>query len=549
MLRFLPVGYRRFATKFPRFTMSLVRHPWRAGASGVAVVACVVAASILVPRVFADCGPGMVENGTVDACVGVDLAGGPFTGDDPPRMRALESQIQASNDEVSDDYVSIVLLLDMSPMSDVDTENYPDLYSEIEGAVTAVWQANHTAGVYGKLPKIKLFLGNMGSLYGAWSTAVDQITAMRAANHITSVIGLGQSTDATRAASAKIVADAKLPVIGATVSGDTMNDLPGSTQLNDGFFRIPATNTATVAVAARYLATIEPDQSKIVIIHDKAKGDDYVQTLGKAAISDMPRAYQLPYTSPGSVPPGLQRDQELIQQFIPVDQNACAVNPTVVYFAGRGEDLGGFLESWTQSGTVCATNPLTVITGDDGEAAINETEVRQAATHGVRVLFTAEASPDEWGACSNNAAQKSYDTFQAAFTGEPDVCDGQRVTADDKTAPLSFGPRDLEGGEGILTHDAMVVAVTAARKADLGQDPGNGGIVVSAPDIQKGIIEEMCSRNAVLGASGWIEYSQNDPGNAIDRPVPIVQIDHDGSTRTVWNPSNTAAEQNPNPNC
>lgn len=216
------------------------------------------------------------------------------------------------------------------------------------------------------------------------------------------------------------------------------------------------------------------------------------------------------------------------------DQNVCSIAPTVVYFAGRGVDLGAFVQTWTQGGTPCANGKLTVVTGNDGGAAINEPNLRQAVRGGhVQVLFTSPASLDEWGPCDGSTEHAAYDTFQAVFTGQPDVCAGQSVQADDGTAPLAFGLPDLRTGEAILAHDAMVVAVTAARRAA----GGSAATVVLAPLSQIGFIEEMRCTNAILGASGRIEYSpdQAQYGNPVDKPVPIVEIRADGSTATVWN--------------
>jgi hypothetical protein len=442
---------------------------------------------------------------------------------------------------MSQDYVSIVLLMNMSPIAGVDTRSYSDVYPDIEGALTGVWRANHTTAVQGSLPKVKLFLGNMGSQYAGWSEAVDQIKANAAANHITAVIGLGQSVDATRAAAAKIASEARLPVIGATVTGDTMNFLPNSTTRNSGFFRVAPTNTDTVAAASRYIAGIEPNQTRVAIVQDNALGDDYNQTLGKAADKDMPSAHQFPFTSPTTMPPGIKRNEELIQQFSFLDQNVCSVTPTVIYFAGRGADLGAFVQTWTQAGTPCSARDITVVTGDDGGVSIDDPNVRQALRGGhLQMLFTSEAAPDMWGACRGSAdplstEQADYNTFQAAFTGQPDACTRQHVTAGDGAAPLHYPQADLRNEEAAGSQDAAVVAITAARRTDKDADnAGDGGIVVHDPLAQIGILEEMRCRTAVPAASGLIQYSQ-DPsayGNPLDKPVPIVEIHADGSTST-----------------
>ena len=524
---------RWFSHKFPRFVMWIVKHPVWASGTAVLVVAAIVATGFGFSQLLTRCGDGLSADGD-GACVGVNLASQPFTPTEPERMRALEAQLRADNDAVTQNYVSVVLLEDMSPNSEVDTRNYADLYPDIEGAMAAVWRANHTAAFQGSLPKVKLFLGNMGSQYASWSEAVDHITDTATANHLVSVIGLGQSMDNTRAAAAKLTGQAHLPVIGGALTGDTMN-LDPSGRLNPGFFRTSPTNTDTVLAATRYIASIEPDQSRVAIVQDNIPGDDYTQSLGAVAVKDMPTAHRFPFTSPGPMPTDVSRSDPLLTQFAFLDQNLCSVSPTVVYFAGRGADLGPFVQSWTQGNTRCANGQLTVVTGDDGGAAISEASLRDALRGGhVRVVVTALASPDEWGPCSmTSAEQAAYNTFQAVFTGKPDKCGNQPVRADDGAAPLGFDPADLDTGEGILTHDGMMVAVTAARRAA----GGNADTVVRAPMSQVGFIEEMRCNNAVPGASGAISFSpdQAQYGNPVNKPVPIVEIHADGTTTTVWN--------------
>ena len=523
----------RFRHKFPNLAMLIARHPVWASGTAVLLVAVIVVARIVLPPLFAACGEGLSTDDD-GACIGVNLASQPFTPTEPDRMRTLEAQLRADNDAVTQNYVSVVLLEDMSPNPKVDTRNYTDLYPDIEGALAAAWRANHTAAFQGRLPKVKLFLGNMGSQYASWSEAVDHIMDSATANHIVSVIGLGQSMGNTRAAAAKLTGQAHLPVIGGALTGDTMNLDPDG-QLNPGFFRASPTNTDTVLAATRYIESIQPDQSRVAIVQDNIPGDDYTQTLGAVAVKDMPTAHRFPFTSPGPQPTDVSRSDPLSTQFAFLDENLCSVSPSVVYFAGRGVDLGPFVQSWTQGNTPCANGQLTVVTGDDGGAALSEASLRDAVRGGhVRVMVTELASPDEWGPCSMTSAdQAAYNTFQAVFTGKPDRCGNQPVRADDGAAPLGFDLADLNTGEGILTHDGMMVAVTAARRAA----GGNADTVVRAPMSQIGFIEEMRCGNAVPGASGAIEFSpdQSQYGNPVDKPIPIVEIHGDGSTATVWN--------------
>ncbi|MBN9742390.1 hypothetical protein DMP23_14970 [Amycolatopsis sp. A1MSW2902] len=529
---------RWFTYRFPRLAYWVLRRPVLATSFATLTVVVLVAAGLLVPPLFARCGEGMTADAN-DACVGINLDSAQFRQNEPEHMRELEAAVRANNAAITDNYVSVVLFQDMSPNEGVDTRLYPDLYPDIEGAIAGAWRANHTAAFQGSVPKVKLFLANMGSQYASWSEAVDKISEHAAGNHVVSVIGLGQSMDNTRAAAAKLTAQAHLPVIGATVTGDTMNLTPEG-KLNTGFFRTSPTNTHSVAAAARFIASIEPDPSRVAIVQDNIPGDDYTQTLGSRAVKEMPAAHRFPFTSPGALPHDVSRADPLLTQFAYLNQNLCSVAPTVVYFTGRGTDLGPFVQSWTQGNTPCANGKLTVVTGDDGGSAINEASLRDAVRGGhVRVLFTSLASPDEWGPCNGSAEQAAYNTFQSVFTGKPGVCNGQTVRADDGAAPLTFSVADLGSGEGILAHDAMMVAVMAARRAA----NGNADTVVRTPLSQIGLIEEMRCQNAVQGASGTIQFSpdQAQYGNPVEKPFPVVEIRADGSTTTVWNKAVTTA--------
>lgn len=195
--------------------------------TSVALAAVLVAGVIVTLRTITrpdlQCGPGMVAGSSSGVCVGVNLTSSQISLDYQPKLDILLGDVKKHNDAVSDtNYMSIVLLLNLSPITGVDTFSYDGIYENIEGALTGVWRANHTGAftgstVPGEEPKIKLFLANMGSLNADWEKAVDQIAAHARAYNITSVVGLGQSTDNTKL---------------------------------KGFFRVSPTNSDTVYAAA-----------------------------------------------------------------------------------------------------------------------------------------------------------------------------------------------------------------------------------------------------------------------------------------------------------
>lgn len=530
------------------------RHPIRAGISLLAVTAVVMSGVLAgiswLTAPALECGLGMVPSNFTATCVGVDLNSDRISPDQPGALSALVGDIKANNESVTGSYVSIVLLLDLSPVPNVDTTSYSDIYRNVEGAITAVWQANHTdaysqtpLGDTTGQPGIKLFLANMGSKNQDWEKAVDQIGAAAPANHITSVAGLGQSTTPTRSAATKLTTIYHLPVIGASVTGDLMNRNVNTGKLLDGFYRVAPTNTDTVVAATTYISQgLNISLDNVAIVEDMVGSDNYISTLITAAHNNMPHAREFPFTSPDLSVPSQARDEHLKGQFGYLDILLCAAHPRVVYFAGRGADIGTFATSWLDSPN-CANQPLHVLTGDDGvEASTNDQVARAVAQGKTTVQYTGLASPTKWGSCPDSAnpitvppgipdaaiEHTVYNRFQAAFTGQR-ACDVDKPAPADHAPLLAFPVEDLATGEAMQTHDAVGLAILAARRA--------GPIVTTdAFSPQLGVLQQIrCEQGAVHGASGVIQYSL-DPqyhGNPIGVVLPILNIEPTKTTSTI----------------
>ncbi|THA40287.1 amino acid ABC transporter substrate-binding protein [Streptomyces sp. A1547] len=475
------------------------------------------------------CGPGMTAAGTPLACVGVNLDSRPFTKGEPARMRKLEDTIRAANEAVQGNSISVVLMLNLSPIDDVDTLTYESLYHNIEGAMAAVWRANNTAA-YGSTPGVKLYLANMGSQYGSWQQAVASVKKNAAAEHISAVVGLGQSTEQTRQAAAAISAQLHIPVIGSTVTGNSMNldpaDPAGKRTIPD-MFRVSPTNSDSVIAANQYVSGLRPAVTSLAVVADSVADDDYTATLAAEAKTRFQAPDRtvtvLPYTSPRSLPSGAGRQDYLIQQFNLMHANLCQAAPSVVYFAGRGRDLGAFVQNWVQ-GAPCGIPQLRILVGDDASAAIRDDAVLKGLASGrVTVTYTALASPDEWGTeCPGSDAKRNYDQFWSAFTGRPDPCTKQPLATLSGAAPLAFDPADLASGQAMLSHDAAVAAISAARHDEAG---------VKNPGLETGILHQFYCAQMLPGASGWLSFGAD--GNPVGKPAPIVQLNADGTTKTV----------------
>lgn len=74
----------------------------------------------------------------------------------------------------------------------------------------------------------------------------------------------------------------------------------------------------------------------------------------------------------------------------------------------------------------------------------------------------------------------------------------------------------------MLTHDATVAAISAARR---------DGVGLKNPGLETGILHQFYCAQMLPGASGWLSFGEH--GNPVGKPAPIVQIQPDGKTKTI----------------
>ncbi|GLW89840.1 ABC transporter substrate-binding protein [Actinokineospora globicatena] len=535
------------------------RHPVLTGTAAVLVVA-LVAAGVLVVVSWLSCGEGMERSKNDKACVGINLAGEKFSPDQPQELTKLVDQVTENNDAITgDNYITIVLLLNMTPVPNVDTASFADVTRSIQGAITAVWRANHTPTFNGgstedKL-KVKLLLANTGSKNTGWEVASDKIGEARGDHHITAVTGLSQSTEETRRAVAKLINVYQLPVIGASVTGGNMdNNVEGEEQLV-GFYRIAPTNSGIVTAILAYIRNNEEigtgDKSfeNVAIVWDRDAGDDYVKTLYEGARDQLPNARSAKYYTPSPIETVTNRAKALEGSFGSVIGPLCSAPPALVFFAGRGADIPGFVKNWTTS-PGCTGKRLVLITGDDGvKASVDPEVIKAVENNDVTIRYAALASPDKWGDCGNKAiavdhlveGRGAYRKFEAAFTGK-DSCDERPPAVDDGAALLKFSRSALATGQAMVAHDAVGLAIHAARKTRLSS-------VLQNRLSQTTVFEQMkCgpdSSNTMFGASGWIRFENPDAEDHSPTGsfVPMMQIEKDGTLTTVATGLLTTAPQ------
>jgi ABC-type branched-subunit amino acid transport system substrate-binding protein len=368
--------------------------------------------------------------------------------------------------------------------------------NDLEGAYTAQYRANHTAVVGDRVPLIRLVLANEGGHEDQWRQVVRQLEGMTGGSRpLVAVTGLGVSTAQTFSG-AEDLAARKIPTVASIDTADqlTDTDIPG-------FVRVAAGNGQYAASLRRYLAGT-PGPHSAILVYDSNSDDPAGADLFTASLrDDLQAAFsaQLRFAPQGftgvSGATGARPDL-----FAGVTANICAVRPGVVLFAGRGVDLGGFLQSL--EARVCSQTPITVATAGSNLGGVG---AQPAVLLGARItlVYAAQADPAGWLA-DEPGTPPHFADFAAAF------------------AQRGFPPSDLVDGGAIASHDAVLVAVQAIRLA------AQAGRTPSASDVF-GQVLNLNNEFTVPGAGGDLSFSLHGPdgslsGDPIGKPVPVIVV-------------------------
>jgi hypothetical protein len=463
------------------------------------LVAGVAWAGWLALRPSAPCGRGLTELEVSGACVGLDLDQRGFGRIDTlaPEVR----KVAELNSKVTGPYATIVLIDDLTVDPRSDSDVIIALRHRINGAVTAVWRANNESVASGTLPKIKLLLANYGSAAASWPAAVDAIKQAQAGEHIVAVTGIGQSLDNTRNAIAAL-SDAHIATVGSVITADNINTGLNGRHSKD-FVRVAPLNSDQAKAGLSHVTA--RGYRKVMLVHDVNEQDSYAQTLAKAfadayaAQHQTPIPYSRSYRSPEQPLHGTTREEYMTDQFAGMHNTICALTPDLVYFAGRGSDLRSFLTALSQGGA-CGLTRVDVMTGDDASNIVG-TALPPAGPVQVGVFYTALANGDQWkDEPSGSVNRENYQKFANAY------------------ATNGFSASELSDGQAIMTHDAVLTAATAVRD--------NESAVTDPATVAAYFLGYRCT-TFIPGASGAIIFNQD--GNPVDKAMPILQIQPDGS--------------------
>jgi len=492
-----------------RFKLWLRRH-WRPVVVVVVVVAGLVTAGLIwfLPEDEDPCGgSGVREIG--GECVGVTDGTYEFH----ESFAGIENRIRAENARVSGTGNAVTIaLLDPLTVNETSADTVKQVRYELEGAYTAQYRMNHTGAVGDRRPLVRLVLANWGSHEMQWRPVVEQLEEMvDDPEPLVAVVGMQLSTVQTEQA-ANHLSQHNIPMASAIATAERLNygNIPG-------LVRAAPPNSEYIAALVSYFRH-HPDLNSTMTVYDTnsdlpydpktGTGSDlFTRSLreefdkGTANLKSYPAQGFVGKSGPTKAPADL---------FSAITANICAVQPTMVLYAGREGDFGGFLESLENR--ACPDTPLTVVSvgADFGELRLrsHETELREK---NLTIVYATENDAQGW-AGGAPGTPRFFKDFYDRFTA------------------LGFDPSDLDDGSAISTHDALLIAAKAARLATRAHPdhpvPNNLDVLNQVLNLN--------SLDEVPGASGQLSFSfrgtaSGNPGN---KPIPVIEVPSTATEQT-----------------
>ena len=362
-------------------------------------------------------------------------------------------------------------------------------------------------------PLIRLLIADTGQDGQDWQDTVAQLVERadpESGEHLVAVAGLGLSTEATQK-TVNALAEQGISMVASVITATGLTA--------HGLVRVAPTNSDEAAAMIEYLkrtpewlAASATVPYTAYLIQDRATDNIFVQDLGAQYRQAFPNdGVHMLLDAQGDF--NSQREaagNALAGQIATI----CSIRPKVIFFAGRSAGLRTLLDAL--SARYCTDARITVVSGDGVTNLNDPTDTGSLWVDGsanLDVFYTALASPQIW---QDYPAAVSRDT--AARFGQCPNC----------FAALFSG--SLNDGDVIMSHDAVLTAITAAREAASQQSPRP-----TADALINGLFQ-ITATNPVPGASGWIYFQRAagiPDGVPYNKAMPIMRLHPDGTADLV----------------
>ncbi|MER5438044.1 hypothetical protein [Streptomyces sp. NPDC002790] len=450
-------------------------------------------------KLLRTCDNGLNEIG--GECIGVTAES--FEADDD--IGSLLGAIADENHRVASEsgtpYVRIALMMAFTS-GDTSAMTGDMIRRALAGSLAALTEANAGAGG----PQVQLMLAPVGKQLDQWKPVVDQLDALAddGKHPLVGVTGIPSSQTQTKHALTALSAS-EIPTVGPVINASSMN-FPY-------FFKTSPSDEEFANALQHYLKTYPQGSKKGLLLLDKHGGDVYSRDLRNTLRDRFSKDYGL--KTGFSVFTGSSgSDEGEPGLFVNAIDKICREHLDTVFFAGRDQDLPGFIDGLSDEGS-CARRPLRILkTGIGLEPTLTRPDVERDLDKANATIVDAASFDPHWEKGGSADRPSGVDDFLDLFN--------------EIRTQHTLGEKPLADGYAASYYDGLRLLTEAVKRTFADMNEGeNSEKIPTSKELYTTLLQPTVNGAGMLqGATGTYGFAGQETHRkwSACKPVPVVEF-------------------------
>ncbi|MFZ3567556.1 ABC transporter substrate-binding protein [Streptomyces sp. BH097] len=435
-------------------------------------------------------------------CIGVTTQS--FEAD--PDIGSLLDAIADENDQVASEsgtpYVRVALMMAFTS-GDKSAMTGDMIRRALAGSLAALKEANAGSGG----PQVQLMLAPIGQQLDQWEPVVRQLGDLAAdgKHPLVGVTGIPSSQTDTKDALRDLTAR-KIPTVGPVINASSMNF--------DYFFKTSPDDKEFANALKHYLDAYPQGKKKGLLLLDRHTGDVYAKDLTTTLEQRFGKGYGL--TTSSSLFTGSSgSDEGEPGIFVDAVNKICSEGTDTVFFAGRDQDLPGFIDALSDAGSCEREGPLRIMkTGIGLEPTLTRPEVKRDLDKAHATIVDAASFDPRWEKQGSTDRPAGVDDFLDQFNKL-------------RTAH-TLGEKPLADGYAASYYDGLRLLTEATKRTFAEMNQGkNTELLPTRQELYTTLSQSTVNSAGMLqGATGTYGFAGQGTHNrwSTCKPVPVVEF-------------------------
>ncbi|MFF3492468.1 ABC transporter substrate-binding protein [Streptomyces sp. NPDC002795] len=435
-------------------------------------------------------------------CIGVTAQA--FEADDA--ITSLLDSIAEENDQVASEsgtpYVRVALMMSFTS-GDTSAMTGDMIRRALAGSLAALKEANAGAGG----PQVQLMLAPVGRQLDQWDPVVKKLDQLAddTDHPLVGVTGIPSSQTSTRQALDEL-STRKIPTVGPVINASSMN-FPY-------FFKTSPDDKEFAKALQHYLDTYPQGRKKGLLLLDRHTGDVYSKDLTDTLKNRFGEDYGL--TTHSSLFTGSSgSDEGEPGIFVDAVNKICNESTDTVFYAGRDQDLPGFIDALSDAGSCNQGSRLRILkTGIGLEPTLTEEKVERDLKKAKATIVDVSSFDPRWEKAGSADRPAGIDDFLDHF--------------DEIESAHTLGDKPLDDGYAASYYDGLRLLTEAMKRTFADMNKGkNTEQLPTRQELYTTLSQPTVNSAGMLqGATGTYGFAGQDTNRrwSTCKPVPVVEF-------------------------